>query len=165
VNAPDSDAVCQMCSAGMFRDVKAQTSSTVKPRSPVSKTALAIQARIRLKRLWLSPSGAEDRAYGEPLVWDFVFIIRFHASLWFGRHVHQVVPLKHCAIVVTAAVIVLHVADRFGSATRGEGGNDSAKRQRFPGGCRRRRGRRWSGGLLLGSRRLLAARCIVLLTT
>lgn len=50
VNSVDSDAVCQIFNAGMFRDAKAQTSRTVKERIPKIRTALTIQARARLIR-------------------------------------------------------------------------------------------------------------------
>ena len=78
--------------------------------------------------------------------------VRLSLSFRLRRHVHQGVPLKHRAIEVPAAVVVLHAADRGGDATCGKGGHDSAQRQRRPGGGRRRSGTR-CGGLLLGQRR------------
>ena len=70
------------------------------------------------------------------------------------RHIHQGVPLKHRAIEVPAAEVVLHAADWCGDATPGEGRNDGAEWQFCPGGCSRGSGRRGSG-LLLGSGSLL----------
>ena len=78
------------------------------------------------------------------------------------RHIHQLVPLKHRAVEVTAAVVVRLSADRCGDATWGRGGNHGAQRQRCPGGCRRQ-GRRCSslllssGSLLLGGGSFLSA--------
>jgi hypothetical protein len=48
------------------------------------------------------------------------------------RHIHQSVLIKHRAIEVTAAVVVLHAADRCGDATRGKLRNGSAQRNSVP---------------------------------
>ena len=79
---------------------------------------------------------------------------RLSSSFRLRRHIHELVPLKHCTVEVPAAVVVRLSADRCGDATRGEGGNHGAQRQRFPGG-RRRSGSRCGGSLLLGGGSLL----------
>ena len=61
--------------------------------------------------------------------------------LGLSRHVDQVVALERRAIVIGAAVVVLHAGDRFGGATLGKRANDRPQRQyslrnskRLPGG-------------------------------
>ena len=83
-------------------------------------------------------------------------------SLRLRRHIHQGAPLKRRTIEVVAADMVLDAADHFRGATGGEGGNDGAHRQGFPGGCSRGLLLRWRG-LLLGCRGLLLGCCGLLL--
>jgi len=69
-----------------------------------------------------------------------------HLLRRFRRHIYQGVTLKRRAIPVDAAVLVLHLADRYRGAALGEARNDGAHRQRIPG----RRLLLFGGGLLFG---------------
>ena len=67
-------------------------------------------------------------------------MLRQYLSFRLRRHINQLVPLKHRAIEVAATIIVLHPANRCGSASSGEGGDNGSQGQRFPGSRGRRGG-------------------------
>src|SRR5262245_35026572 len=78
---------------------------------------------------------------------------RLSLLLGLRRHINQVVALKSGAIVIAAAVVILHSGDRCGGATRRKRANDGTQRQdslghskRLPGG---------GSGLLRGGSLLL----------